>query len=106
MVFANILNALFKSRRESLGSTIESINGNAKYIELAKARTDQERCLKCGSHVVVPYTPAEKGGALNGVDKDELLLPICCSKSLLCHGLWCRHLCRLFSVITITCCII
>ena len=39
-VFANILNVLFKSRREWLGSTIETINGNAKYIELVKARTD------------------------------------------------------------------
>ena len=61
-VFANILNVLFKSRREWLGSTIETINGNAKYIELAKARTGQERCLKCSSYVVVPYKPAREGG--------------------------------------------
>jgi len=61
-VFANILNVLFKSRREWLGSTIETINGYAKYIELAKARTGQERCLKCSSYVVVPYKPAKEGG--------------------------------------------
>ena len=61
-VFANILNVLFKSRRESLGSTIENINSYAKYIELAEARTGQERCLTCGSHVVQPYNPIREGG--------------------------------------------
>ena len=64
-VFANILNVLFKSRREWLDSTIETINGYAKYIELAKARTGQERCLKCSSYVVVPYKPAKEGGGLD-----------------------------------------
>ena len=58
-VFANILNVLFKSRREWIDSTIETINSYAKYIELAKARTGQERCLKCSSYVVVPYKPAK-----------------------------------------------
>ena len=53
-VFANILNVLFKSRREWLDSTIETINSYAKYIELAEARTGQERCLKCSSYVVIP----------------------------------------------------
>jgi len=61
-VFANILNVLFKSRREWIDSTIETINSYAKYIELAKARTGQERCLKCSSYVVVPYKPAKEGG--------------------------------------------
>ena len=61
-VFANILNVLFKSRREWLDSTIETINSYAKYIELAKARAGQERCLKCSSYVVVPYKPAKEGG--------------------------------------------
>ena len=37
-VWANILNVLFKSRREWIDSTIESINSYAKYIELAEAR--------------------------------------------------------------------
>ena len=60
-VFANILNALFKSRREWLDSTIETINSYAKYIELAEARTGQERCLKCSSYFVVPYKPAKEG---------------------------------------------
>ena len=64
-VFANILNVLFKSRREWIDSTIESINSYAKYIELAKARTGQERCLKCSSYVVVPYKPAKEGGDLD-----------------------------------------
>jgi len=64
-VFANILNVLFKSRREWLDSTIETINSYAKYIELAKARTGQERCLKCSSYVVVPYKPAKEGGNLD-----------------------------------------
>ena len=64
-VFANILNVLFKSRREWLDSTIETINSYAKYIELAKARTGQERCLKCSSYVVVPYKPAKEGGDLD-----------------------------------------
>ena len=61
-VFANILNVLFKSRREWIDSTIETINSYAKYIELAKARAGQERCLKCSSYVVVPYKPAKEGG--------------------------------------------
>ena len=61
-VWANILNVLFKSRREWLDSTIETINSYAKYIELAEARTGQERCLKCSSYVVVPYKPAKEGG--------------------------------------------
>ena len=64
-VFANILNVLFKSRREWIDSTIETINSYAKYIELAKARTGQERCLKCSSYVVVPYKPAKEGGDLD-----------------------------------------
>jgi len=64
-VFANILNVLFKSRREWIDSTIETINSYAKYIELAKARTGQERCLKCSSYVVVPYKPAKEGGNLD-----------------------------------------
>ena len=64
-VFANILNVLFKSRREWLDSTIETINSYAKYIELAEARTGQERCLKCSSYVVVPYKPAKEGGDLD-----------------------------------------
>ena len=64
-VFANILNVLFKSRREWIDSTIESINGNAKYVELAKARTGQERCLKCSSYVVIPYNPTKEGGDLD-----------------------------------------
>ena len=37
-VWANILNVLFKLRREWIDSTIESINSYAKYIELAEAR--------------------------------------------------------------------
>jgi len=61
-VFANILNVLFKSRRAWIDSIIETINSYAKYIELAKARTGQERCLKCSSYVVVPYKPAKEGG--------------------------------------------
>ena len=61
-VWANILNVLFKSRREWIDSIIETINSYAKYIELAEVRSDQERCLKCGSHVVVPYRPAKEGG--------------------------------------------
>ena len=64
-VWANILNVLFKSRREWLDSTIETINSYAKYIELAEARTGQERCLKCSSYVVVPYKPAKEGGGLD-----------------------------------------
>ena len=64
-VWANILNVLFKSRREWLDSTIETINSYAKYIELAKARAGQERCLKCSSYVVVPYKPAKEGGDLD-----------------------------------------
>jgi len=64
-VFANILNVLFKSHREWIDSTIETINSYAKYIELAKARTGQERCLKCSSYVVVPYKPDKEGGDLD-----------------------------------------
>ena len=64
-IFSNILNVLFKSRREWIDSTIETINSYAKYIELAKARTGQERCLKCSSYVVVPYKPAKEGGNLD-----------------------------------------
>ena len=64
-VWANILNVLYKSRREWLDSTIETINSYAKYIELAKGRTGQERCLKCSSYVVVPYKPAKEGGDLD-----------------------------------------
>ena len=56
---------LFKSRREWIDSTIETINSYAKYIELAKARAGQERCLKCSSYVVVPYKPAKEGGDLD-----------------------------------------
>jgi hypothetical protein len=61
-VFANILNVLFKSRREWLDSTIEAINSYAKYIQLAQKRIGQERCLTCGSHVVRPYKPTREGG--------------------------------------------
>ena len=48
-----------------MGSTIETINSYAKYIELAKVRTGQERCLKCSSYVVVPYKPTKEGGDLD-----------------------------------------
>ena len=62
-VWANILNILFKSRREWIGSIVESTRSYAKYIELAKVRTGQERCLKCSSYVVIPYKPTkERGG--------------------------------------------
>jgi len=61
-VFANLLNVLFKSRRESLSSKIKAINGHAKYIELTEARRGQERCLKCSSHAVIPYKPIREGG--------------------------------------------
>ena len=64
-IWANILNVLFKSRREWLDSTIETINSYAKYIELAIARTGQERCLKCSSYVVIPYNPTKEGGDLD-----------------------------------------
>ena len=64
-VWANILNVLFKSRREWLDSTIETINSYAKYIELAEAQTGQERCLKCSSYAVIPYKPAKEGGDLD-----------------------------------------
>jgi len=60
-VWANILNVLFKSRREWVDSIIETINSYAKYIQLAEVRSGQERCLKCGSYVVVPYKPAKEG---------------------------------------------
>ena len=64
-VFANILNVLFKSRREWINSTIETINSYAKYIELAEVQTGQERCLKCSSYVVIPYKPTKEGGDLD-----------------------------------------
>ena len=64
-VFANTLNVLFKSRRAWIDSIIETINSYAKYIELAKGRTGQERCLKCSSYVVVPYKPTKEGGDLD-----------------------------------------
>ena len=54
----------FKSRRESLSSTIKAINGDAKYIELAEARRGQEWCLKYSSYVVIPYKPAKQKGGL------------------------------------------
>ena len=52
----------FKSRRESVSSTIRAINGDAKYIELAEARRGQKRYLKCSSHAVIPYKPIREGG--------------------------------------------
>ena len=61
-VWANILNVLFKSRREWIASIIETTGSYAKYIELAKGRTGQERCLKCSSYVVIPYKPTKEGG--------------------------------------------
>jgi hypothetical protein len=61
-VFANILNSLFSSRRSWLKDRIDTVNNNAKYIQLAEKRVGQERCLKCGSHVVQPYKPVRKGG--------------------------------------------
>ena len=64
-VWANILNILFKSRREWIGSIVESTRSYAKYIELAKVRTGQERCLKCSSYVVIPYNPTKEGGDLD-----------------------------------------
>ena len=60
--WANILNVLFKSRREWIASIIETTRNYAKYIELAKGRTGQERCLKCSSYVVIPYKPTKEGG--------------------------------------------
>ena len=61
-VFANILNVLFKSRREWLSDSLTKINNHAKYIQLAQERIGQERCLTCGSHVVKPYKPIREGG--------------------------------------------
>ena len=61
-IWANIFNALSTSRREWVASIIEATRSYAKYIELAKGRTGQERCLKCNSYVVVPYKPAKEGG--------------------------------------------
>ena len=34
----------------------------AEYIELARARRGQERCLKCSSHAVIPYKLVKEGG--------------------------------------------
>ena len=64
-VWANILNVLFKSRREWIASIIETTRSYAKYIELANARAGQERCLKCSSYVVLPYKPTKEGGDLD-----------------------------------------
>jgi len=64
-VWANILNVLFKSRRKWIASIIETTGSYAKYIELAIARTGQERCLKCSSYVVIPYKPTKEGGDLD-----------------------------------------
>jgi len=61
-VFANILNSLFPSRRKWLKDRIDTVNKNAKYIQLAEKRVGQERCLTCGSHVVQPYKPIREGG--------------------------------------------
>lgn len=33
----------------------------AEYIELARARRGQERCLKCSSHAVIPYKLVKEG---------------------------------------------
>ena len=60
--WANILNVLFKSLRDQIASIIETTRNYAKYIELAKGRTGQERCLKCSSYVVIPYKPTKEGG--------------------------------------------
>ena len=64
-IWANILNVLFKSRRKWIASIIETTGSYAKYIELAIARTGQERCLKCSSYVVIPYNPTKEGGDLD-----------------------------------------
>jgi hypothetical protein len=61
-VFANILNALFASRRKWIKKAADNINNHAKYIQLAQKRAGQERCLKCGSHVVEAYKPIREGG--------------------------------------------
>ena len=64
-IWANILNVLFKSRRKWIASIIETTGSYAKYIELAIARTGQERCLKCSSYVVIPYKLTKEGGDLD-----------------------------------------
>ena len=61
-VYANICNVLFSSNRKWLNGLTETINSYARYIELARVRSGQERCLKCSSYVVVPYKPAKEGG--------------------------------------------
>ena len=61
-VYANICNVLFPSNRKWLNWLTETINSNARYIELAQVRSGQERCLKCSSYVVVPYKPVKDGG--------------------------------------------
>jgi hypothetical protein len=61
-VYANICNVLLPSNRKWLNWLTETINSYAKYIELAETRRGQERCLKCSSHVVIPYKPAKEGG--------------------------------------------
>ena len=60
--WANIFNVLFKSCREWIASIVETTLSYAKYIEIAKVRTGQERCLTCSSYVVVPYKPTKEGG--------------------------------------------
>lgn len=63
-IFANLLNVLFPSRREWLDEVLTNINNHTKYIQLAEKRAGQERCLKCGSHVVEAYKPTKEGGDL------------------------------------------
>jgi len=83
-VFASLLNMLFSSRRRWLSRSIETINNHAKYIQLAQKRAGQERCLKCGSHVVEPYKPTKGGGDLkvqgfmyHGQCKTDVVHPGC-----------------------------
>jgi hypothetical protein len=51
----NILNSIFKSRRESINWDLEKITELLDYIELANRRAGDEKCLKCGSHDAVPF---------------------------------------------------
>jgi len=83
-IFANVLNVLFPSRREWLSDRLTNINNHAKYIQLAQKRAGQERCLKCGSHVVEPYKPIRegeglkvKGFMLHGQCKTDVVHPGC-----------------------------
>jgi ferredoxin len=66
--WSNFLNVIFKSKRKMLFREINEISDLLKYMELAKKRKGDEKCLKCGSHDATPFMGNKELAGMRTID--------------------------------------